>query len=149
MSHVRRSRRPLQPRAIRARIFYLIWPLALVATLALARGAAAQQFVDQEFTCNDQFFQIQFLMPAWQSFTPAKPNLSAVELYLLDLNLPHTDTVTVNVRAGSIAGPILATRALLVVPPPGTQWVRFDLPSPIAVAPGGTYVIEPLVNNPT
>lgn len=123
--------------------------IALAAALLVPRAGAAQGVVDQSHVCSHQVFQIQFYSPVGQSFVPVKPSLNAVEVWLQDMNTPHSDTITMRLREGGIAGPVLATLAQALTVPPGSVWVRYDLPAPVQVVPGNTYVIELAATNPS
>jgi len=55
------------------------------------------------------------------------------------------DTITLNVREYSIVplgGLLLSTTTSQSLPDGFDGWVHFDLPSPVDVTPGSTYVIE-------
>ncbi len=60
--------------------------------------------------------------------------------YLFD-TLGAGDSLTVNIRAGSIGGTILGT-AIATVPLTPIALLHVDLPAPIATTPGSQYVIE-------
>src|SRR5262245_54694235 len=130
------------------------WPrhrlaMALV-TLALAGGTASgQAIVDQQTTCNDGgSAQIQFYEPIAQRFTPTAPNLIAVELLLGRFNPPYADTLTMRLVEDSIGGAFVAGVSSFVAAGPAYAWHRFDLPAPILVVPGTSYVIELDATNP-
>lgn len=52
------------------------------------------------------------------------------------------DKITMNLRSGTILGPVLATKTLSIPPMDTPIMMRFNLDSPILVTTGSTYVIE-------
>jgi cysteine-rich repeat protein len=117
---------------------------AAAVTLAVLGGSAgAQGVIDQQTTCNDGgSAQIQFYEPIAQRFTPASPNLVAVELLLGRFNPPYADTLTMRLVEDSIDGAFVAAVSSVVSAGPTFDWHRFELPDPVLVVPGASYVIE-------
>ena len=92
--------------------------------------------------------------PLGQSFTPTLTSLNFVNLLTEDGGLTENGsltgngraTVEVNIRLGSISGPILGTSQPTVIPfslAPSVSSFRFSKPVPLIV--GELYVIEPFV----
>jgi hypothetical protein len=92
--------------------------------------------------------------PFGQSFTPTLPSLSFVNLLTESGSLTENGsltgsgsaTVEVNIRLGSILGPILGTSQPTVIPfslAPSVSSFKFSKPLPLSV--GERYVIEPVV----
>jgi hypothetical protein len=85
--------------------------------------------------------------PLGQEFTPTLSSLSVVELMIMD-SLP-TDgigsTVTVNIRGGAIAGPVLGTSTLVLPNAYGGgtfALTHFDFLAPVPLVPGNLFVME-------
>lgn len=127
-----------------------ITAVALVTALAALawqhpEHALAHGYVDQ---ANDVTLgginQIQVYEPIGQQFIPSKSLLVGVDVRLADINNTGNAIVTARVRAGSIAGAVVAeaTRALPQDLLGGAEWVRFDFPAPVIVTPGNLYVLE-------
>jgi Polyglycine hydrolase-like, structural repeat len=74
-----------------------------------------------------------------QEFTPTLDALDVVEIFIGPRN-PDTVAV-VNIRIGSITGPIIGT-SLPTGPVPGSPIVHFDFPSTVPLVPGDLYVYE-------
>jgi hypothetical protein len=78
--------------------------------------------------------------PLGQSFTPTRTSMNFVNL----LTEYGSATVKVNIRLGSISGPIIGTSQATVIPSstsPSVSSFRFS--PPIELTPGDLYVIEP------
>jgi hypothetical protein len=93
-------------------------------------------------------FQILAHQPIGQEFSPTRPLLGAVEVYVRAANPPYSGTLTLNLRQAAIDGALLAsvTRAL-PFDPGRIHWERFAFAAPVAVEPGETHVIELLADN--
>jgi hypothetical protein len=81
-----------------------------------------------------------------QEFTPTFSALDVVEIGL-GPHSPDDFGVRVNIRAGTIDGPILGTSLLGVLPgpPPTPPFVHFDFAAPVPLVPGNLYVIQPIL----
>jgi len=80
-----------------------------------------------------------------QEFTPTVSNLVAVDLFLVSFSptLPGSPvSVTVNIRAATIAGSILGTKTQIIAAPAVVSQVHFDFDSPIPLTPGVIHVIQ-------
>src|SRR5262245_5882763 len=130
----------------RARRLHRFVGIALAAGVLVADRALAHGIVDQSHECSYQIFQIQYFSPVGQTFVPRRPNMTAVDVNLYDMNTPHSDTITMNLRQGSITGPIIATGSQFFQTPPTNFWAHYDFP-PVSVVPGNTYVIELTATN--
>lgn len=137
----------VRPGALSLRCVVLATTVLLAAGLGGPRGAMAQGVVDQSHVCSQQIYQILFYSPVGQSFVPTKGSINAIEVWLMVMNTPQSDTVTLRLRDGGIAGPVLASGSQSLVAPPNDLWVRYDFPAPVDVVPGNTYVIELAATN--
>ena len=81
--------------------------------------------------------------PLGQEFTPTFFSLDVVELQMNSQSTSVGGSVFVQIRAGTIAGPILGT-SLTVNIPPGTaiNVAHFDFAAPVPLAPGAIHVID-------
>ncbi len=103
--------------------------------------------VDQSNPVGAGGSQILANGPVAQEFTPSQPILVAVDVNLSLAIDEGSDTLTVNIREGSLASPVLATTSQLVapcpnIPPFACGLTHFDFPSPLMVTPGNTYILE-------
>lgn len=88
--------------------------------------------------------------PVGQEFVPAANSLNVLELYLNDQTNGDGTGISafVNIRQGTITGPILGTSETVAFPDPGPSVVspaflsRFQFAQPVALTPGQVYVIE-------
>ena len=85
--------------------------------------------------------------PLGQEFTPTLASLNVVELMIMD-SLP-TDgvgsSVTVNIRSGSIAGPLLGSSTLVLPNAYGGgtfALTHFDFLAPVPLVPGNLFLID-------
>jgi hypothetical protein len=138
----------MQSRRSRARPWVAI-VLAFISVPLTFVTVAASGVVDQE---NDQEATASYSCGSsgaslWQSFVPGTADLAALALRLRAGGaFPDTGaTIDVDVRSGDVTGPVLGSAKTMVEGPqvPGANLrVRFDFPVPIALTPGGNYVIE-------
>ena len=88
---------------------------------------------------------VGLLGPFAQEFVP---QLSAVTSVLVDAESAaagQASALRLNIRRATFDGRLLAWTSTLVLHPPTStrqNWVRFDLPVPLAVTPGEVYVLE-------
>ena len=102
-------------------------------------------------TCGGSFGggNVGLLGPFAQEFVP---QFRAVTTVLIDAVAAGGDAASalrLNIRRGTFDGPLLGWTSTVVQNPPNTSrqnWIRFDLPVPVAVTPGEVYVYE-LVGN--
>lgn len=113
--------------------------LAIVFALSSAQTAIAAPVLDQKQEAGDWAVGIKGYYPMGQEFVPSLNTLHSVELYISQEN-PGGDTLTVNIRSGSIDGPILATASVSVASG-FSGWVSFAW-NPVGVTVGATYIIE-------
>lgn len=117
---------------------------ALISPLSIAGSVQALELYDQQNLGMTGSINFK-LHTIGQSFTPAFDTLDFVVLFLgcCDTSDPGPVTLRVDIRDGSLAGPIVATTPNVVVPDgTGGAWIQFPLSVPISVTPGGTYVID-------
>jgi hypothetical protein len=121
--------------------------VSLSVIISLTTGIIfASGTVDQSNPVTGGGSQILAHMPIGQEFTPSQPILSAVDIAFRG-GEGEADTITVNIRKGTITSPVLATLSQVVAPcpfisSPFTCIVHFDLPAPLSVTPGDKYVLE-------
>ena len=117
--------------------------------LALLPGvASAHPFtIDQFNNPQDPLAVLIQQPPLGQEFTPTLTSLDVVELLIMD-SQPFDDlgsSITVNIRADSILGPVLGSSTLVLpdVYGGGTfASTHFDFPITVPLVPGNTFVIE-------
>jgi hypothetical protein len=83
-----------------------------------------------------------------QSFTPALSSVGFVRLRVGDGAFNSLGaTVYVNIRSDSITGQILASSDAIVMPEAFADFPDFVFPSAVAVTPGHTYYIQPVLQS--
>jgi hypothetical protein len=97
---------------------------------------------------------IQSNEPVGQSFTPSLSVVGFVRLFMDDANPGNNigATVYVNLLANSITGPVIGTTTPVFMPDSfgrlGTNgYVNFYFSTPVAVTPGVTYYLNPVVQS--
>lgn len=116
--------------------------------LVLAKPIFAHGVVDQSYirtadtSVSEAACAIIYCQPFGQEFTPSAPVLAGVDVELVATNASGDDTITVNIRKGNIENPVLATASQTVSQSIHAGLIHFDFPSPLAVTPGDTYVLE-------
>ncbi len=84
---------------------------------------------------------IDFHSPIGQSFTPTYGIFTRFDVYLM--NSAGADrAVQMNLRSGTIGGPIIGSKTFSVPASSPWGWANIDMPSPISVNPGSLYVLE-------
>ena len=88
------------------------------------------------------------LAPIGQEFVSDHPGLDAVELLLANTDMlsPFPADVTINIREGSIDGPVLGTSLPVSLPFTTAGVVQFLFQSSVRTLPNRTYVIEIVVS---
>jgi len=90
------------------------------------------------------FFSIPLNSPIGQEFTPSQDSLDVVEmLTATPFPVPNV-SLLVNIRQGSIGGPVLGTSFTVFMPDNfvGMTETEFDFPSSVALVPGLLYVMQ-------
>lgn len=88
-------------------------------------------------------YQIRAHQPFGQEFTPTRPLLAAVEVYVRASGPPYTGTLTLNLRRAAIDGPLVGSVTRLMPYDDGpARWERFAFAAPLAVEPGALHVVE-------
>ena len=92
---------------------------------------------------------IQPSQPTGQSFTPLLDSVGFVRLHAYDATFGNdlNGTLYVNLRAGSMTGPILGSTEPVVLPPLAARPVDFLFSTPVPVTPGTTYFFQPVVHS--
>lgn len=99
-----------------------------------------QPNLDQSYTTQAGYWIINLHMDTGQSFKPTNPLFTKFAVYLE--NPSPATTLYVYFRSGSISGTSLWSGSFNVPGPALAGWIEVGLPSPVAVTPGSTYVIE-------
>jgi len=84
-----------------------------------------------------------------QSFTPIFSLVGFVRLNLYDSDALHNSgaTVFINLRSNSISGTILGVSAALFLPDGFFDMTNFLFSAHVAVAPGVTYYLQPMIQS--
>jgi hypothetical protein len=114
--------------------------LAVVLVLSSAQNGFAAVIDQRQESTYGGSVQILEFSPVGQEFQPSLPILEGVEVQLSSPFGGPDDTITLNIRQGSVTGTVLATATKFLTTGP-SNWVYFTLGS-ISVVPGATYVIE-------
>ncbi|MCB7129688.1 MAG: hypothetical protein J3T61_09140, partial [Candidatus Brocadiales bacterium] len=130
---------------------WLVASFTLVIFTIWAGGVQAD-IIDQfnpRSPSGGQCYSEDFFRPLGQEFTPQLDQLDFVDLLIDDVNIGSNPDATyqVNIRDGTVAGPLLASSAVTVIPDGtntggGDTFTRFDFPSPVPLTPGEIHVIE-------
>ncbi|MGH7176293.1 MAG: hypothetical protein ACREJC_02830 [Tepidisphaeraceae bacterium] len=115
--------------------------IVLVLAAAQSQLCAVIAVVDQENTglTNSSYSLVSSTTPIGQEFVPALNRVDAVELKVLGATA--AESALVNIRDGTITGPVLGSSAPLSLPA-GLSFTTFDLLAPTPLTPGSVYVIE-------
>jgi hypothetical protein len=118
--------------------------LAVIAMLPLSHAATG--VVDQKQELDSAFSITISGAGRGQEFVPNLSPLIGIDVHIMTGNPGSgADTITLNVREYSIVplgGLLLSTTTSQSLPDGFDGWVHFDLPSPVDVTPGSTYVVE-------
>jgi len=115
--------------------------LVIMAVLPLSHAATG--IVDQKQELDNDFsLTILLNSPVGQEFIPSLSPLIGIDVNIMTANpTAGDDTITLNIRESTIGGSVLSTASRFLVE--GFDgWLHFDLPSPVTVNPGSTYIIE-------
>src|SRR5689334_4510580 len=117
--------------------------MILVASLT-SRGQGTINQVDQLSTNIIEGTADWSAQPMGQSFTPSLSAVSFVDLrFFYSDGLNHSGSfLSVNLRSGSITGPILGSSGTVFVPSTFFGVTNFLFASPLAVTPGLTYFLQ-------
>jgi hypothetical protein len=119
-----------------------------VATLSCSSLLSAQQLVvDQSATPESPpqgFLAVLFNGGVGQEFTPTLDKLDFVDLLLLSMQPNDTGTFQLNVREGSLAGPVVGVSQPLWLTMNGDTpaSAHFQFSDAISLVPERTYVLE-------
>jgi hypothetical protein len=130
-------------------------PLPLLILIASVRCASAQGtfLYDQQSAFSDTTLgegsgSITANQPMGQSFTPSFDSVGFIKLQLYGGNNPGGPgtTLFLNLRSGSITGPVLgSTDPVFLANGWLAGYVTFTFASPIQVTPGVQYFFQPVV----
>ena len=89
------------------------------------------------------------LSPYGQSFTPSLNAVGFIRLNLNDHNPGNSlgATMCVNLRSGSIGGPIIGVSSAVFMPDSFANVMDFLFITPVTVTPGVTYFFQPVVQS--
>lgn len=130
-------------------------PIGLLLPLSLS----AQTFVYDQQSADESRAGtggviIQNAQPTGQSFRPTLSQVGFVRLELFDANNNNGlgATLYVNLRSGSLTGPIIGSSAPVTLPNGfgsvlSNQFVNFFFADPVPVQPNATYFFEPVVQS--
>jgi hypothetical protein len=121
--------------------FFLLAPI-----LADSQGFVIDQ---QSTNLTEGVAYPYFNPPVGQSFRPSLAAIGFVTIYFIDGDFQNTSggTVYLNLRSNSITGTIMATSTSAFVPDAYFGTTNFFFNSAIAVNPGTTYYIEPVIQS--
>lgn len=124
--------------------------ILLIAGSQLATSVLAHGNIDQQNEATGSQPTIDFMEPAGQEFTPSQTPMVAADVELARANFAGDANITVRVRDATIDGTILG-EVTQIVPETlvGEEWIHFDLPTPVPLAPGQIYVLEVETDNAT
>jgi len=121
-----------------------LFPVILLMNVLMVHG---QGIVDQQTrppSFGEAYYVIQSYSPIGQSFTPGSNSVGYVSLYLADENPGNGlgATLYVDLRSGSITGPILSSSALVSMTDSSGGAANFFFPTAVPVTPGTTYYFD-------
>lgn len=133
-------------------------PIGLFFTGALTLSTLAQGtfLFDQQSSTDEStpgYFGTgvmqQMLPPFGQSFTPTLSSIGFIRLKLSDGNINDGlgATVFVNLRSGSISGPIIGTTDPVSMPSLFLGVAQFTLRNSVPLTPTSTYYLEPVLQS--
>ena len=118
----------------------------IVAFINQTNAASVEFNVDQEFKTHSPGLSLSPVKnePLGQEFSPAKPELDTVELYLLNKenDRRRRALVIVNIRLLQIEGKVIGTSEPVFVEDGTDGPINFDFASPIQLKENITYIIE-------
>jgi hypothetical protein len=129
----------------------LIFSVVLLLSTLRTFAQGTLEFDQQSSTGG--FFEgvidISSNQPTGQSFTPALSGIGVVQLALAGQNPGNNANanVYVNLLTSSITGPILAQTGIVAVPIGFEGTVNFFFPTQVALTPGTTYYLQPVVQS--
>lgn len=109
-----------------------------------------EMLIDQanEVLQKQYSYNIDFLKPIGQEFTPTLHALDAVELFIDDANCSETGgtggSLKVVIHEGSIHGPVAGSSKVTSFQNCYYNIIRFEFPAFVPLTPGKKYVIEPV-----
>lgn len=134
---------------MKAFILYLVL-LASATSAVRAQGTLVydqESSTDEAYTSGGAF--IQAFGTVGQSFTPSLSTVGFFRVKVYDIYPGNTlgATLVMNLRSGSISGPILGTTVPVVLTNGFAGSMNFFLAAPIQVTPATTYYMETVVQS--
>src|SRR5215475_12488702 len=131
----------------------LLSAICLLVTLAATRGQGTYTY-DQQSSTNEGAVPggpvIQRIgSPYGQSFPPTLTSVGFIRLAVSDFNPGNSSgaTLHVNLRAGSINGPVLDSTEPIAFVDSSASFSTFLFANPVQVTPGSTYYLQPVVDS--
>lgn len=132
--------------------------MALCCWSALGQGTFIydQQSASSDYTTGEGAFDLTLHQPAGQSFIPTLDSVGFVRLQMGDITMSVGATLSVNLWFGSIggSGTLLGSTDPVYVPfyfghgtAPTSGETNFFFTTPVAVTPGQTYYLQPVVES--
>ena len=125
--------------------------LAVLCAAAVTAKGQGTFLYDQQSATNGIgtfFVSITEAQPLGQAFTPSLSAVGFVQLQLFNAFTPTNATIAVNLWADSLGGTLLGTTEPLSLPARfGTANTNFLFASPVAVTPGNTYYLQPVIQS--
>ena len=119
---------------------------AIMPNTSLCQGTFVYDQQSADETAGGVGAVINSNQPIGQSFTPTLSSVGFIRLFLSDSSLNGVGaSVYVNLRQGSITGPILASTDPVSMPDSFSGHPDFLFSTPVSVTPGTTYFFQPVL----
>jgi len=126
-----------------------LYSTILLLTTCLARPQGVLVVDQQSTNLVEGAGDLSLDQPLGQSFTPSLPSVGFIRLFLYDGDVLHNSgaTVFVNLRSDSIAGTILGSSLAIFMPDGYFDYTTFMFSGPVAITPGTTYYLQPVIQS--
>ena len=126
--------------------------LAAIVSLSCVTHAQGTMLVDQqsfdESNYGEFLANISASQPIGQSFVPSLGGVGFVRMYLSDRNADGIGTtVYVNIRSGSLSGAVVGFTSPVAVPDLFHGPTNFFFATEVALTPGVTYYLQPVIQS--
>ena len=135
-----------------AQLLRFLAPFIAIVCLNLAH-AQGTFIYDQRSSYETNLLEgttgIQSNQPMGQSFTPTLSSIGFIRLWLYDGAFPNgvPGSAYINLRSGSINGPILGSTSLVPLPANSVGFTDFIFDTPVALTPGTQYYFQPVLQD--